>query len=83
MRTCVGCRRTAPASELVRLSRTGSGAWAIGPGPGRGAWLCAPPQAVQCLDQTQRRGALDRALRCTIRDDEVARLRAKLEAMSG
>ena len=83
MRTCVGCRRTAPTGGLVRISRHPDGTLAVGAGPGRGAWLCAPPAATGCLDDAVRRRALDRALRTTVRGDEAVRIRAKLEAMSG
>jgi predicted RNA-binding protein YlxR (DUF448 family) len=79
----VGCRRAAPVSELVRLSRGSDGALVLGPGTGRGAWLCAPPAAIDCFDQATRRGALDRALRVSVGADEVLRVRAKLEDMSG
>src|SRR5581483_6623911 len=80
VRTCVGCRRTAATSELVRLARRPDGELAIGAGPGRGAWLCRPPAATACLDEAQRRGALARALRTAVGDDEVQRVRAKLGA---
>jgi len=83
MRTCVGCRRAAPAPELVRLFKAPGGDLAIGPGPGRGAWLCAPPAAIGCLEQAARRHALDRALRATFDAHAVRRIRAKLEDMSG
>ena len=82
-RTCVGCRRTAPADELVRITRQADGGLAIGPGPGRGAWLCAPPAGLACLDAAARRRAFDHALRSTVEGDETVRLRARLEDMSG
>ena len=51
----------------------------LGPGPGRGAWLCAPPAARECLEAAVQHRALDRALRVPISGDEMERLRAKLE----
>ena len=78
-RTCVGCRRVAPVSALVRVTRRPDGALVLGSGPGRGAWLCAPPTAIECLEAAQRRKGLDRALRAPVGEREVARLRAKLE----
>jgi len=79
IRTCVGCRRRAPASELVRLARSpGSGELALGPGPGRGAWLCGSPTTIECFDRARRRRAFQRALRTGIEDDELDALRAKL-----
>jgi len=82
-RTCVGCRRTGTTGVLVRIWRATDGTLRVGKGPGRGAWLCAPPGAVECLDVAQRRRSLDRALRISLRDDEVGALRATLEHMSG
>ncbi|MGC8471793.1 MAG: YlxR family protein [Acidimicrobiales bacterium] len=61
-RTCVGCRRRAPQSELVRLVRMPGGSLAVGRAlPGRGAWICEGSPA--CLERAGRRGALERALR--------------------
>ncbi len=82
VRTCVGCRRRAPASELVRVRCTDDGNLAVGPGDGRGAWLCRPPDGVACLDDATKRGALGRALRAPISGAEVAALRARLEGRS-
>jgi predicted RNA-binding protein YlxR (DUF448 family) len=49
----------------------------LGPGPGRGAWLCRD-HPVECLDEARRRKAIDRALRTTIRTDDIMQLRARL-----
>ncbi|MFI5053649.1 MAG: YlxR family protein [Acidimicrobiia bacterium] len=78
MRTCIGCRRVAVVSELVRFHRTRTGL-ALGGGPGRGAWLCAQ-HAAECLDRATRRRAIDRALRATVDRDEVRQLHARLES---
>jgi len=77
IRTCVGCRRRAPQSELVRLALTEEGALAIGRTlPGRGAWLCAG--SLDCLEQAARRNALSRALRSPVSPDAVRALRSDL-----
>jgi len=68
-RTCVGCRRTAPAAELVRFVRGPQGPVAGRHLPGRGAWLCRNPG---CADLALRRGALARALRMDRSDVEPA-----------
>ncbi|MFI5045727.1 MAG: YlxR family protein, partial [Acidimicrobiia bacterium] len=60
-RTCVGCRRIAAPRELVSVRRAGD-ELAVGPGPGRGAWLCAEHPGA-CLDLAVKRGGLGRALR--------------------
>ncbi|WP_438871158.1 YlxR family protein [Paractinoplanes tereljensis] len=67
-RTCVGCRKRAPASELVRFVVAGS--WddfRFQPDPnrrlpGRGAHLHPDPA---CFAQAERRRAFGRALRFT------------------
>ncbi|WP_240930997.1 MULTISPECIES: YlxR family protein [Nocardiaceae] len=67
VRTCVGCRERAPASDLLRVvvrDRHSSESVVV-PDlrhrlPGRGAWL--HPVAV-CLENAERRRAFGRALR--------------------
>ncbi|TXG90872.1 YlxR family protein [Rhodococcus rhodnii] len=68
-RTCIGCRSTAPATDLLRVvaERTESGDPEVrivtDPRrrlPGRGAWLHPDPE---CLDLAERRRAFGRALR--------------------
>ena len=76
-RTCVGCRRVARPDELVRVHRI-DGGLAVGPGPGRGAWLCAA-HPRDCLERSVKRGGLARALRAPISTGDLERLRAKLE----
>ena len=60
----------------MRIARTPDGRLEIGPGPGRGAWLCA--ESIDCFEQAVKRKALGRALRCEISSTEVERLREKL-----
>ena len=76
-RTCIGCRRTAPTAELVRVRR-GVDGFALGAGPGRGAWLCRD-HPVECLDRAERRQALAVALRAPVTSDDLAAVRATLE----
>jgi predicted RNA-binding protein YlxR (DUF448 family) len=78
----VGCRRVGDPAALVRLSVDADGRPALGPGPGRGAWLCRPPDALDCLDAALRRRALDRALRRALPAPDVAAFRAKLAALN-
>jgi len=64
--------------DLVRIRRSPNGL-ELGPGPGRGAWLCGTHPTV-CLDEARRRGAFDRALRVRVGSDDIERLRARLDA---
>ncbi|PWU43298.1 DUF448 domain-containing protein [Micromonospora globispora] len=68
-RTCVGCRRRAPASELLRIVAVGdeAGHYSLRPDParrlpGRGAHVHPDPA---CFAQAMRRRAFGRALRIT------------------
>lgn len=59
-RTCVGCRRVASPTQLVRFVAGPDGPVEGAGRPGRGAWLCP---STDCLDIALRRGGLARALR--------------------
>ncbi|WP_328701811.1 YlxR family protein [Aestuariimicrobium ganziense] len=62
IRTCIGCRRTAPQAELQRYVVV-DGRATPDPSrrlPGRGSWLHDDPT---CLDQALRRGAFSRSQR--------------------
>ncbi|MDQ3619812.1 MAG: YlxR family protein [Actinomycetota bacterium] len=74
IRTCAGCRRRRPQSELIRVVRGpdgvvsldrgaavrgASGASATGRSPGRGAYVCADGS---CIERALRTGAFVRAL---------------------
>ena len=80
-RTCVGCRSKKPVTGLVRI-HLGPDGPASGPGPGRGAYLCAD-HPVTCLEEAVRRRQLERALRRPIPVGDVERLRARLEDRRG
>jgi len=62
LRTCVGCRRVRPKSELIRVVLSGMTVVSdpTGSAAGRGAYVC-PGQ--NCLDRA--RGRLGGALRAT------------------
>jgi len=73
-RTCVGCRRTAPKRDLVRVVRVRDGEAAVDPSgsaPGRGAYV--HPRAA-CVDGAMKSRAFDRALRTGLSRDAAARL---------
>jgi len=74
IRTCAGCRRRRPQSELIRVVRgpdgvvrldqhgpggKASGASVTGRAPGRGAYVCADDP---CVERALQTGALVRAL---------------------
>ncbi|MBM3683552.1 MAG: YlxR family protein [Actinobacteria bacterium] len=68
-RTCIGCRRTAPASELRRYALVGDRVVADPLAPGRGAWLCAG--GVSCLESARRGRRFQRTLRLPAGRDVV------------
>lgn len=82
-RTCIGCRRKAPASELLRVFRDPGGravVWRGGGSHGRSAYLC--PNAG-CLQAARKKGRLARAWRVPADDPSVAeawdRLKSEIE----
>ena len=76
-RTCIGCRRVAPADELVRVVGMADGSLTVGRTlPGRGAWLCAG--SMSCLEAAVRHKAFARALRAEVAPQAVGVLRARL-----
>ncbi|MCL2784075.1 MAG: YlxR family protein [Propionibacteriaceae bacterium] len=66
IRTCVGCRLTAPQSELVRLAWTGSAIIVSRTTPGRGAWI---HPGGECVQLAAKKGRLSRAFRTAIPAD--------------
>ena len=81
VRTCVGCRGTAPKGSLLRLVLGPDGRVEIddrAEAHGRGAYVHRAPG---CVEGALRGGALGRALRTGVGPDEVGRLRALLERM--
>jgi len=71
----------AGVEELVRIravpNPSGPSGLELGAGPGRGAWLCRSHPAA-CLEEAQRRRAVERALRTAVGNDDIERLRARL-----
>jgi predicted RNA-binding protein YlxR (DUF448 family) len=77
-RSCVGCRRRAPKTELLRIARTPEGVRAD-PGanaPGRGAYV---HRDADCVAAALRKDTLGRALRTGLAQEELARLRIEIE----
>ena len=74
MRTCLGCSRKLPKSDLVRLTLGAAGPVA-GDGPGRGYYICRSPE---CLEKTLGRRGLSRLLKRPVSDEEAARLKKAL-----
>jgi predicted RNA-binding protein YlxR (DUF448 family) len=63
-RTCVGCGRKAPQSDLVRFAAE-DGELIRGEGkPGRGAYTC---RRLACFERAVSRRAFNRTLRQTLR----------------
>ena len=77
-RSCVGCRGRAPKADLLRVVRTPSGVRAdpLGTAPGRGAYV---HRDRTCVTAALRQGALVRALRVGLAEEELARLRNDIE----
>ena len=65
----------------MRRVRIGpGGVLLLGPGDGRGAWLC---DEITCLESAERRRAFSRTLRADVKRSEIDRLRAACARSSG
>jgi len=79
LRTCVACRREADKRELVRFVRDAEGEVHLDPNgkaPGRGASVCAE---VACFEAAVSRKRLAPALRASLSEEDVERLRHEFE----
>jgi predicted RNA-binding protein YlxR (DUF448 family) len=66
-RSCVGCGRKAPQSELIRFVAR-DGVLAPGRGqPGRGAYTC---RRLACFERAAARHAFNRTLRTNVRVEQ-------------
>jgi predicted RNA-binding protein YlxR (DUF448 family) len=77
MRTCLGCRRSRPQAELLRIVRTSDGVLEADlrrRAGGRGAYLC---RREACLSECVRRGRWPQAFRApaAVTPEALARLR--------
>jgi hypothetical protein len=76
-RSCVGCRRRRPQTELVRcVLRADGSAHVSRTAAGRGAWICVPPD--ECFALAVRRRGFERAWRRPVPAGELERLRELL-----
>lgn len=65
-RSCVACRRSAPAAALVRFSRAPDGAVlpdVAASARGRGAWTCP---SAGCVTRALERGGFERAFQAPV-----------------
>ena len=77
-RTCVGCRTRAQKPALVRLVRGPEGTVRVdrdGRAAGRGAYV---HRSDGCIEHALRRGAIARALRTSVGEDEARKLRMSI-----
>ena len=72
IRTCAGCGRKAPQTELLRFVAHDGVLTASAKGPGRGVYTC---RGLACFERAAARRAFDRTLRKRVRvDPELARI---------
>jgi predicted RNA-binding protein YlxR (DUF448 family) len=80
LRTCVACRREADKRDLVRFVRDADGEVRVDPtgkASGRGASVCAQPACFEAAVSKKRLGP---ALRASLTEEDVERLRREFEA---
>ena len=81
LRTCIACQKKRPKRELVRVVRRPEGGIEIDPKgklSGRGAYLCLDRA---CLEEALQQKKLARALKCAVDAEQMASLRAEVEAL--
>ncbi|HLO34376.1 MAG TPA: YlxR family protein [Anaerolineales bacterium] len=78
-RTCVGCREILPKRKMIRIVRTGDGVQIDPTGklPGRGAYL---HDRRECWERGLK-GALDHALKASLKQDERTHLEEFMNAL--
>lgn len=79
LRTCVACRREADKRELMRFVRGPEGDVRVdetGKATGRGASVCYD---LRCFDTAVGKKRLGAALRASLTEDDVERLRSEFE----
>lgn len=82
IRTCLGCGREAEKRDLVRIVRSPEGEVFVDPSgkkSGRGAYVCAQET---CLEAAIRKGRIGHALRATVKEDDIERLRREFEQIA-
>lgn len=78
-RTCVACRRVSDKRDFVRLVRDAEGEVHVDPSgkaPGRGASVCG---TSACFEAAVSKGKLASALRASLIEEDVERLRREFE----
>lgn len=81
LRTCVACGREAAKRELLRIVRDADGETHVDPGGkagGRGAYVCAE---TACFEAAVRKRKLAPALRVSLTEEDVERLRSEFEGV--
>ncbi len=77
-RTCIACRQVKDKRELARVVRTPEKHVVVDPtgkAAGRGAYVC---NTVQCWQVALKHGALARALKIEISDEDLAVLQSHI-----
>ena len=80
-RTCLGCGREADKRDLVRVVRTPDGEVVVdatGRRNGRGAYVCS---RQECFEAAARKRRFGTALRVSLPEDELERLRHDFEQL--
>ncbi|HEY3318673.1 MAG TPA: YlxR family protein [Coriobacteriia bacterium] len=79
VRTCLGCGQEADKRDLTRVVRSPEGDVAVDPSGkanGRGAYV---HPRLECFEAAARKRRFDGALRVTLKEEDVDRIRRDLE----
>ena len=81
-RKCIGCGKSAPKKDLLRVVRSPEGAVSLdftGKKAGRGAYLC---NSAACLKKANKSKRLATALSCEIPDEVYVQLEAEIQGQN-
>ncbi len=80
-RRCVGCMKSFPKQELIRIVRSSDGEISLdttGKKAGRGAYICHDPD---CLKKAVKAKRLEKSFECDVPDEIIAALEESLRGM--
>jgi predicted RNA-binding protein YlxR (DUF448 family) len=81
VRTCLGCGQEADKRDLVRVVRSSEGDVTVDPtgkANGRGAYV---HPRLECFEAAARKRRFDHALRVSLKEDDVERIRRYFERL--
>lgn len=80
-RTCIGCRQKKQKNSLIRISSKNITELSVNGNAvtdGRGVYICYDRE---CIEKVFKKGVISRALRITVKDNDIRQLFDKINAL--